>query len=77
MVRLLRNPGSAGRAGVRLVAYPIYHFSATLLILLTLFQAVCELGIRYAEALVVAAHAIIKERIYTLNDYFTTQKWTT
>lgn len=30
----------------------------------------------YAEALVAAAHAVYKERIYTLNDYFTTEKWT-
>lgn len=29
----------------------------------------------YAEALVVAAHAIYKELIYTLNDYFTIKKW--
>jgi hypothetical protein len=28
----------------------------------------------YAEAVVVAAHAIYKERIYTLNDYFTFKK---
>lgn len=28
----------------------------------------------YAEAVVVAAHAIYKERIYTLNDYFTLKK---
>jgi hypothetical protein len=31
---------------------------------------------RYAEALVVASHAIYKERIYTLNDYFTVDRWT-
>jgi len=31
----------------------------------------------YAEALVAASHAIYKERIYTLNDYFTVEKWTT
>ena len=30
----------------------------------------------YAEALVAASHAIYKERIYTLNDYFTVKKWT-
>ena len=30
----------------------------------------------YAEALVAASHAIYKERIYTLNDYFTVGKWT-
>jgi len=30
----------------------------------------------YAEALVAASHAIYKERIYTLNDYFTVEKWT-
>jgi len=30
---------------------------------------------RYAEALVAASHAIYKERIYTLNDYFTVEKW--
>jgi len=29
----------------------------------------------YAEALVVACHAIYKERIYTLNDYFTVERW--
>jgi hypothetical protein len=29
----------------------------------------------YAEALVSAAHAIYKERIYTLNDYFTVKEW--
>jgi hypothetical protein len=28
----------------------------------------------YAEAVVVAAHAVYKERIYTLNDYFTLRK---
>jgi len=28
----------------------------------------------YAEAVVVAAHAVYKERIYTLNDYFTLKK---
>jgi hypothetical protein len=31
----------------------------------------------YAEALVSAAHAVYKERIYTLNDYFTVKEWTT
>jgi hypothetical protein len=31
----------------------------------------------YAEALVSAAHAIYKERIYTLNDYFTVKEWAT
>jgi hypothetical protein len=31
----------------------------------------------YAEALVSAAHAVYKERIYTLNDYFTVKAWTT
>jgi hypothetical protein len=31
----------------------------------------------YVEALVSAAHAIYKERIYTLNDYFTVKEWTT
>jgi hypothetical protein len=30
---------------------------------------------RYAEALVTASHAIYKERIYTLNDYFTIKEW--
>jgi hypothetical protein len=30
----------------------------------------------YAESLVVASHAIYKERIYTLNDYFTVNRWT-
>jgi len=30
----------------------------------------------YAEALVAASHAIYKERIYTLNDFFTVDKWT-
>ena len=30
----------------------------------------------YAEALVVASYALYKERIYTLNDYFTVEKWT-
>jgi len=30
----------------------------------------------YAEALVAASHAIYKERIYTLNDFFTVEKWT-
>jgi hypothetical protein len=30
----------------------------------------------YAEALVTASHAIYKERIYTLNDYITVEKWT-
>jgi len=29
----------------------------------------------YAEALVTASHAIYKERIYTLNDYFTVENW--
>ena len=29
----------------------------------------------YAEALVAASHAIYKEWIYTLNDFFTTEKW--
>jgi len=29
----------------------------------------------YVEALVSAAHAIYKERIYTLNDYFTVKEW--
>jgi len=29
----------------------------------------------YAEALVAVSHAIYKERIYTLNDYFTVEKW--
>lgn len=29
----------------------------------------------YAEALLAAAHAIYKERIYTLNDYVTTRLW--
>jgi hypothetical protein len=29
----------------------------------------------YAEALPVAAHAIYKEKIYTLNDYFTIKEW--
>jgi hypothetical protein len=29
----------------------------------------------YAEALVAASHAIYKERIYTLNDYFTVKEW--
>jgi len=31
----------------------------------------------YVEALVSAAHAIYKERIYTLNDYFTVKEWAT
>jgi len=31
----------------------------------------------YVEALVSAAHAIYKERIYTLNDYFTVKEWVT
>jgi hypothetical protein len=31
---------------------------------------------RYAEALVAASHATYKERIYTLNDYFTVDRWT-
>ena len=30
----------------------------------------------YAEALVVASHAIYKEQIYTLNDCFTVEEWT-
>jgi len=30
----------------------------------------------YAEALVAASHAIYKERIYTLNDFFTVEEWT-
>jgi hypothetical protein len=30
---------------------------------------------RYAESLVAASHAIYKERIYTLNDYFTVDRW--
>lgn len=30
---------------------------------------------RYVEALVTATHAIYKERIYTLNDFFTVRKW--
>ena len=29
----------------------------------------------YAEALVAASHAIFKERIYTLNDFFTVEEW--
>lgn len=29
----------------------------------------------YAEALIAASHAICKERIYTLNDYFTVERW--
>jgi len=29
----------------------------------------------YAEALVIAAHAVYKEGIYTLNDFFTVKKW--
>jgi hypothetical protein len=29
----------------------------------------------YAESLVAASHAIYKERIYTLNDYFTVERW--
>jgi len=29
----------------------------------------------YAEALVTASHAVYKERIYTLNDYFTVRDW--
>jgi hypothetical protein len=29
----------------------------------------------YAEALVAASHAIYKERIYTLNDYYTIREW--
>lgn len=31
----------------------------------------------YAEALTAASHAIYKEQIYTLNDYFIVKKWTT
>jgi hypothetical protein len=31
----------------------------------------------YVEALVSATHAIYKERIYTLNDYFTVKEWMT
>jgi hypothetical protein len=31
----------------------------------------------YVEALVSATHAIYKERIYTLNDYFTVKEWVT
>ncbi|MBS7610486.1 hypothetical protein KEJ19_08060, partial [Candidatus Bathyarchaeota archaeon] len=31
----------------------------------------------YAEALMAASHAICKEQIYTLNDYFIVKKWTT
>ncbi|RLE47212.1 MAG: hypothetical protein DRJ31_09195 [Candidatus Methanomethylicota archaeon] len=30
----------------------------------------------YAEALVAASHAIYKEQIYTLNDFFTVEEWT-
>lgn len=30
----------------------------------------------HVEALVAASHAIYKERIYTLNDFFTVEKWT-
>jgi hypothetical protein len=30
----------------------------------------------YAESLVAASHAIYKEQIYTLNDYFTVDRWT-
>jgi len=30
----------------------------------------------YAEALVASSHAVYKERIYTLNDYFTVERWT-
>ena len=30
----------------------------------------------YAEALVASSHAVYKERIYTLNDYFTVEEWT-
>jgi len=30
----------------------------------------------YAEALVAASHAIYKERLYTLNDFFTVEEWT-
>jgi len=30
----------------------------------------------YAEALVAVSHAIYKERIYTLNDFFTVEEWT-
>lgn len=29
----------------------------------------------YAEALAAASHAIYKEKIYTLNDYFTVKEW--
>jgi len=29
----------------------------------------------YAEALVTSSHAVYKERIYTLNDYFTVERW--
>ncbi|MCR6668675.1 MAG: hypothetical protein NDF51_01610 [archaeon YNP-WB-040] len=31
----------------------------------------------YAEALVSVTHAVYKERIYTLNDYFTVKEWAT
>ncbi|QOJ79265.1 nucleotidyltransferase family protein [Infirmifilum lucidum] len=31
----------------------------------------------YAEALVAAAHAVYKEKLYTLNDYYTVKKWAT
>ncbi|QOJ79267.1 nucleotidyltransferase family protein [Infirmifilum lucidum] len=31
----------------------------------------------YAEALIAAAHAIYKEKLYTLNDYYTVKKWAT
>jgi hypothetical protein len=30
---------------------------------------------RYVEALATASHAVYKERIYTLNDYFTVERW--
>jgi len=29
----------------------------------------------YAEAVIAASHAIYKERIYTLNDFFTVEEW--
>ena len=32
---------------------------------------------KYAEALMAAAHSIYKEKIYTLNDYFTIKHWVT
>jgi hypothetical protein len=31
----------------------------------------------YAEALMAAAHAVYKEKLYTLNDYFIVKKWAT